>query len=180
MPLPCQSGWVEPCGGALSLWWWMTNQQESCIFPPSFILRVPLSIATWKHSANFQPQPLTDNKFPLYFLVCIVPPHHQWVPLFIATWYHSANFQPKSPTDNNLTIISFSMYSIVGPHHLFLYDWWSQFSAQSVIVLAYSRSCISSPWWHNANFQPVYCLHIILWNMANIVSDHTRSYIKSP
>ena len=39
-------------------------------------LRVPLSIATWQHIANFQPQPPTDNKVPLYIFVCIVGPHH--------------------------------------------------------------------------------------------------------
>jgi hypothetical protein len=40
----------------------MNDQSTGELYlPASFILRVPLSIATWQHSANFQPQPPTDN-----------------------------------------------------------------------------------------------------------------------
>jgi hypothetical protein len=77
---------------SLSLWWWMTNQQESCIFPPSFVLQVPLCIATWRHSANFQPQPPTDNKLPLYYLVCIVGPL-----TYILIWLVISIFSPVCP-----------------------------------------------------------------------------------
>ena len=90
---PChasQVGWSHVEALSLSQWWWMTNQQESCIFPPSFVLRVLLCIATWRHSANFQPQPPTDNKLPLYFFVCIVGPRH----LYILMWC-DLNFQPS-------------------------------------------------------------------------------------
>jgi hypothetical protein len=58
-----------------------------------FILRVPLS-TTWRHSANFQPQPPTDNIITIIFFSMYSRANHLRVPLSIATWRHSANFQP--------------------------------------------------------------------------------------
>jgi hypothetical protein len=58
-----------------------------------FILRVPLS-TTWQHSANFQPQPPTDNIIAIILFSMYSRANHPRVPPSIATWRHSANFQP--------------------------------------------------------------------------------------
>ena len=80
--------------GEGSPWWWMTNQQESCIFPPVSSYEFLYISQHDDIVPIFSPNPQQITTLPLHFLLCMIGPHHLGIFLWdvisiISPVYHS-------------------------------------------------------------------------------------------